>query len=294
MEFNLIKSHPSEYRTIIRAYDYVLNRSVDARYRSTRDADAATNETISTNPYSFTLPLPDQFGESNAAQWDDKSMPRLGNAIQAFNEIRSRNFVDAAQAVMGGIVGVLDEFKALEITEEAKDAASVITKSVMNPRKQMVYTAPKNREFTFSWTLSPRSADEGDEIQRSLQALRRCVSPSTSTVADSAILKYPKEFRVQFKQLKQNDKPVVMTGLPIILPSVVTMFDIDYGENSNGGAVSFFRDGTPTKFVVRMAFREKDIVVSSSEVDTAIAGGEIGRGISAEDTSIYSNMFGGR
>lgn len=267
--YNVIKSHETKYKTLVEVVEYKLNRSVDRSYSSVEDSVAGSARSVID---SILFPLPDQLSETLYGQWEDRNMIKLGAVMNAVGEASQGNLVGATKSVATGIANYIAEngmgvIGMSALSEETRAFASVATKSLFNPRKQMLYKGTRNREYTLSWTLSPRSKDEADEIRKVIQRIRRASVPRTSSSVGSGFLVYPREFHVSFLPAS--------AGVPVLQPSVCRRFSVTYGDNSNGGAVSFFRDGTPTKVLIEMEMVEKNIPIINSEYDEAKQGNKI-------------------
>lgn len=284
--FNIIKSHESKYFTMLEIVEYTLNSSTDKQYYDRDNQKAASASSKASIIDSITLPLPDQLSEHLYGQWEDRDMIKLGAAIAGVEAASERQIADSAKAVMGGIAKLVSETASLWQGEDTKEMASVVSKTVFNPRKQMLYKGTRNREFTLNWTLSPRSLDEAEQIKMVIQHIRRATAPRLSTVAGSGFLVYPREFKISFR-------PASAT-LPVFQSCLCRNFTVDYGDNSNGGAISFFRDGTPTKIVLGMEMVEKDVPIVNSDYDEAKKANLVGTEyFGDEENMAYQNsMFG--
>ena len=111
--------------------------------------------------------------------------------------------------------------------------------------------------FDFSFTFTPRSAREADEIKKIVKVFRKHSLPTINDGSAGFFFTPPSVFEIQFLS---GDK--INTNLPLIKRCVVETVDVNFAPN--GWAAH--TDGAPVQTTMQLRVKEI-ILVDSAEVD---------------------------
>ena len=164
---------------------------------------------------------------------------------------------DVGKAAAGG---ALKKFAGTQ----GGQAVSRATGQILNPHKAMVYQGPGGfREFSFTFVLVPKSADEAKEIFNIVKFFKKRMHPGTGAGAgindiSSVTLTYPDEFEIKYyvnnKEVDGSDstKPLFK-----IHNCFMESFATDYTTSS---LVSFMDDDQPLTTTISMGFKETQLL----------------------------------
>ena len=119
----------------------------------------------------------------------------------------------------------------------------------------MIYQGIDLRNFSLSFTFTPKSADESRQIDAIIKTFKYHFSPSlqagAQTSSDSMFLVPPSLFNIQFMLNKFENK-----YLPKYGDCVLKNIDVNYAPN--GWAA--FDDGAPVQTTLTLQFQEVEIL----------------------------------
>jgi hypothetical protein len=117
---------------------------------------------------------------------------------------------------------------------------------IFNPNMELLFNGPSLRNFTFSFKMTPRSADESDEIKTIIRFFKRGMSPKAGETA--LFLKTPNVFELRYRQGNEEHK---------FLNKFKQCFLENISVNYTGdGVYSTYNDGTPVSMVMTLMFKE--------------------------------------
>jgi hypothetical protein len=139
----------------------------------------------------------------------------------------------------------------------------------LNPHLIMLFKQPTFKEFSFSWSFTPKNQKEAGQLLQILDTIKKNMLPARSS---GLLLLYPNKVMIS---VSGGYFPNIMKFKPAVISSI----NIDY---TGSGAPSFFEDGMPT--VINLTMQIKEIEVWFNEESTgsaatlvgAIAGAAIG------------------
>lgn len=67
-----------------------------------------------------------------------------------------------------------------------------------NPNQAVMFTGPQLRDFSYSWTLFPKSKRESDKLSYVIKLLKQCALPQNEVKGQASVLKYPKMCQINF------------------------------------------------------------------------------------------------
>lgn len=121
---------------------------------------------------------------------------------------------------------------------------------------------PRYKRYSFTWTVSPRSQQESDEIKKIITTLKNCAAPS---IVGGVFFTFPNVFWLSFLPNSQY--------LYKFKPAVLEAITVDYAA---GGAPAFYNSGAPVSMTINMVFHELEFWLNGDHNDsndpTAITG----------------------
>lgn len=180
------------------------------------------------------LPMPNDVKVSYAAGWAGQSVTPIQYALR--NIMNGQSTDDAGKLLTLGLV--LETMKSLmgSIPNIVK-GASIAGGVAFNPYKQLMYDSPSFRTFSFSWILSPKNADEADDINKLIWYLKRSMHPKTlgESAEESMIWMCP-DF-LDFKFILDGGTPgMANTWLPLLKRSAITNVSVNYETKFHGSS----------------------------------------------------------
>ena len=182
------------------------------------------------------LYMPENFSLSSAISYDDSTtLASAAGAVPLLGKVVSK-FTDAMN----------------------NDAAKVVLNKagyVFNPQKQMLFQGIDFRTFDMSFTFTPYSARETEQVNKIIKMFRKWAAPAASTAFAGMFWVPPAYFNIDFRfQGKTN------TNLPKLQKCVVESIDVNYAPNG----WSTHTDGSPVQTTVTITFKEIILVDRAS------------------------------
>ena len=237
------------------------------------------------------LPMPDNVSDNNAVTWDSDSLNSLalagvdaaeklinnlsltGGSLGKAAEGVADSLTGAANAVQDPeIAGILKKAlvgEALNVFGANIDAQSLVSRAtgqVLNPNLELLFKGVILRQFNYSFTLTPRSQQEGQEVLRIINTFkRRMAAKSTASNGAGAglFIKAPDVFQLKFMK-GDLEHPFLYK----IKQCALTNMNVTY---DGAGAYATYGDGTPVKMTLQLSFRELSPVYTE-DYDEAGAG----------------------
>ncbi len=142
----------------------------------------------------------------------------------------------AAGAVTGGVGGaVIGALAGQGAAGSAlSDALSLSSGTALNPHTTVMFRGMNLRSHNFEWTLSPKSASEGEALRKIIRMIKKNTLPSyqsaggqpSGTALDRILLNYPSVVDVSFLGLDQSYYFNFKTCM-------ITQVEVDYSQNGN-------------------------------------------------------------
>jgi len=206
------------------------------------------------------LYMPDKITYSNSQDYvgtplggEVKSLAGLSAAASAAESKGATNL-----ATFGGFLAAeVSGSKALEAL------ATAVTQVVKNPMLEVMYRGVKLREFTFSFSLWPRSEQEAEEVQKIIALLRFHQAPEIKQNTGGFFLIPPSEFDISFMY---NGK--VNPNMDAISTCVLKSIAVDYTPKGfhafeSIGSIDnpqLGRTGMPVGIGLSLSFMETQII----------------------------------
>ena len=223
---------------------------------SDRDPDRKTIGTV-------ILPVPGGIQDSQQVTWnEDTNNPKqLALANIALDTI-GKSVKEGAQTASDLVKSALksDDTKSAlgtYIAGQASGAQNLLTRTtgaIMNPNMELLFSAPNIRNFSFAFTLAPRSREEAKTVIKIIRFFKQGMAPIRSK--SRLFLKSPHTFRLAYKRngsessgFGVNDHPYLNKFKECAMGS----FNVNYTPN---GAYSTYDDGVMTAYQITMNFQE--------------------------------------
>ena len=203
------------------------------------------------------LPMPASGLNTSYGMGYESTALGLGGALasgiasgQTLTEILKSSKGAAVRALAGGVAGALDDFTAgNEANINIGGLISAGSRTVLNPRKEVLYKGTKYRSFEYSWTFAPNNPAECKMILEIIRIFKSHMHPTMEM--NNFYMRFPSEFLISyhFNGSKENNSYIHNIG-----NCALTDLHIGYGKGS--GNFSTLANGMPTSVSVSMLFME--------------------------------------
>ena len=214
------------------------------------------------------LPCPGGLRDSQQVTWQEDSMNpwQLAIANIALNLMDNPDKgVEVAGSIVETALGTPDTRDAVAkyMAGQAANVQNLQTRTtgaILNPNMELLFSTPKTRNFTFAFTLAPRSQNEAMTIIKIIRFFKQGMAPIRSK--SRLFLKSPHTFRLAYKRNAQSvKKDHSENGIGIkdhpylnqFKECALSTFSVDYTPN---GQYSTYEDGVMTAYSVTMNFQE--------------------------------------
>ena len=221
------------------------------------------------------LPIPSNIQDGNSVNYTDDSMNTLVGAAMGGVEgimtgvgqaVKNLDPQQAVDAFLGSVKGTLD---ASGLTlENAQDLATKYFAAqginifggnvtlnqllarqggqIFNPNMELLFNSPSLRNFTFSFKMTPRSADESEEVKSIIRFFKRGMAPKAN--GNGLFLRTPNVFELRYRQGNGEHK-----FLHRFKQCFLTNISVNY---TGDGVYSTYNDGTPVSMIMTLMFKE--------------------------------------
>ena len=235
---------------------------------SDRDPDRKTIGTV-------ILPVPGGIQDSQQVSWTQDTINpmqlALANiALSTISEGVKEGATNATDLVKSALKSE-DTKTALGtyIAGQASGAQNLLTRTtgaIMNPNMELLFSSPNIRNFSFAFTLAPRSREEAKTVIKIIRFFKQGMAPIRSK--SRLFLKSPHTFRLAYKRngsecsgFGVNDHPYLNKFKECAMGS----FGVNYTPN---GAYSTYDDGVMTAYQINMNFREMNPIYNDDYGNT--------------------------
>ena len=237
---------------------------------------------------SVTLPIVTGIQDENSVDWKGATLNPIqalagAGALGIFESVRKSGDIDDAfsqgAAAVGNVRNQLinnkqvgsDIASAINVylAQQAVGAQGLLSRTtgaILNPNLEMLFGGPQLRSFAFAFTLSPRDADEADQVRKILRFFKQGMSVKTSS--SNVFLKAPNIFDIQYQTFNTEGQEIVHPSINIIKTCALTSCNVRYTPN---GTYMTYDDPyrTMAAYQLTLAFNELDPIYDSdySELD---------------------------
>ena len=117
---------------------------------------------------------------------------------------------------------------------------------IFNPNMELLFNSPSLRNFTFSFKMTPRSADESEEVKSIIRFFKRGMAPKAD--GNGLFLRTPNVFELRYRQGNGEHK-----FLHRFKQCFLTNISVNY---TGDGVYSTYNDGTPVSMIMTLMFKE--------------------------------------
>jgi len=235
---------------------------------SDRDPDRKTIGTV-------ILPVPGGIQDSQQVTWNEDTINpfQLALANIALDTI-GKSVGEGAQTASDLVKSALksDDTKSAlgtYIAGQASGAQNLLTRTtgaIMNPNMELLFTAPNIRNFSFAFTLAPRSREEAKTVIKIIRFFKQGMAPIRSK--SRLFIKSPHTFRLAYKRNGSENSGFGVNDHPYLnkfKECAMGSFNVNYTPN---GAYSTYDDGVMTAYQINMNFREMNPIYNDDYGNT--------------------------
>jgi hypothetical protein len=178
------------------------------------------------------LYMPDTLDFTQGANYDSVSVAEAAGALPGIGKIA------------GAINSVLGDNAAARL---ALNKAGY----VFNPQQQLLFQGIDFREFTLSFTFTPFSKQEAEQVQKIIRMFRENAAPTAVKAAAGFFWEPPSAVDIKF--MFNNGENLKINK---VTRSVITSVDVNYAPNG----WSAHNDGNPVQTTMTLAFKEIELL----------------------------------
>jgi hypothetical protein len=265
------------------------------------------NSTLESKIGTVILPMPQSVSDNNAVSWGRDEMSNISAAVSAdtMSNMISKGGVGAIGALAGGVLGAgfktaaataLQSQNLFKLLTDGKvspelaafataDATSKMVKMqgygvesesilargagiVPNSNLELLFSGPELRGFSFSYRVSPRSAEEAAMVRRIIRFFKQGMAPKKKTGQSgqsSFFLGTPNVFKLEYRS---GTKPI--EGVNKFKTCALTAFSCNYTPE---GIWAAYDSGQPVSIVFSMSFNELEPIYDTDYQEGNIFGG---------------------
>ena len=209
------------------------------------------------------LPVPGGIQDSQQVSWTQDTINPMQLALSqialtAIEKGLKEGATDAADVAKTAL-GSPDTKTALGkyIAGQASGAQNLLTRTtgaIMNPNMELLFSAPSMRNFSFAFTLAPRSREEAKTVIKIIRFFKQGMAPIRSK--SRLFLKSPHTFRLAYKRNGSENSGFGVNDHPYLnkfKECAMGAFTVNYTPN---GPYSTYEDGVMTAYNITMNFQE--------------------------------------
>jgi hypothetical protein len=121
----------------------------------------------------------------------------------------------------------------------------------LNPHQQVLFDGIDFRNYTLSFTFTPYSKDEADQVTKIINTFKKHAAPRISEGGAGMFFIPPSVFKPEFRFNGREN-----TKINKVTESVITNIDVNYTPNG----FSTHSDGSPVQTTVTISFRELELI----------------------------------
>ena len=243
------------------------------RLKSSDDPQSDLTKNLKTPVCSIILPMPQQIQDAKTVEWGESKMNSLAASAAGAGAdvVTGRKTIEGIfKNVLGGVVNLSDTGGNMKSALAAGFAANAVntligqenidpfeavtrqTGSVLNQNQELLFRGVSLRSHQFSWTLTPRSKAEADEIKNIIRIFKSSMSAKKQgAVADGGkgiFIQSPDVYQLQYFSGK---KPHPF--LNVFKICALASLSVDYTAT---GTYATYADGTPIQVSLGLTFQE--------------------------------------
>ena len=237
------------------------------KYLSIQEKTRPTSKLVKTIALYFPPSVQQEYSLSYNEQEISRQAAFGASVIQAF--VDGGNLIDSFKAsvdpALEGFKSVINQMGIAALDQIAPGSKALIALNrgkVLAPKMEVMFENIGKRSFSYSFTFTPSSQAEADEVQRIIQAFRFHASADYADEFGFE-LKIPDQFEIEY--YTQNNSP---NGyLNKIGTCVLEKVDVTYGGDKMTWHETNQNGAPPTKTTMALSFKELMTVTKSAIED---------------------------
>jgi hypothetical protein len=211
----------------------------------------AFQKNIKTITGSVTLPIVTGIQDENSVDWKGATLNPIqalagAGALGIFESVREKGLDGAFDSAVGAVQNVKNELvqnkqvgndisSAINVylAQQAVGAQGLLSRTtgaILNPNLEMLFGGPQLRRFTFSFTLSPRDADEATQVRKIIRFFKQGMSVKKSS--SNVFLKAPNVFDIEYQTFDTDGTEIRHPSINIIKKCALTSCNVQYTPNN--------------------------------------------------------------
>ena len=226
---------------------------------------------------SVTLPIVTGISDQSSVDWKGAEITPLqsfaaAGALDLFNEAKSGKSLSqigssalniGQEAVQGLADSGMGDAINVWLAQKAVGAQNLLSRTtgaIVNPNLEMLFNAPQLRNFGFTFLLSPRDADEANQVRKIIRFFKQGMS--VKTTASNVFLKAPNIFKIKYMTFNTDGTEILHPSINIIKTCALLSMDVQY---TPAGTYMTYEDPyrTMTAYQLTMQFGELDPIYDS-------------------------------
>lgn len=164
---------------------------------------------------------------------------------------------DQFEAIQKGVTSPGDWMKDItkvgRIIASTNKTVSMLSKTAVNPKQDIMFKRVNNRQFQFNYTFAPKSADEARDVADIIFMFKHFSHPEMLPGYGNFLYLYPAEFDIEYGIKNSDGSERVNDSLNKISSCVLEAVSINYAPN---GSYQSLANGEPIFTTVSLNFRE--------------------------------------
>lgn len=204
-------------------------------------------------------------GQAAALRMSGQIISGVGNAAGTLGSAAAGAVKNPVTALVGqAAIGAAQQYMNSILPAEQMTSAIQQTAGVApNPNPSVAFQGPKLRDFSYSWNLYPRNANESKAISRLIKILKAKALPRFSSATSSAILDYPDMCQLNFFPWDGGGSGQWgWTQNSIIRYKKCVISNVSVSYTSHGTPAFFEGTTLPVSYQIQIEFKEIEYMLS--------------------------------
>ena len=207
----------------------------------------------------ISLPIPANIQDTNVVDWQKDDIDEMQKQLASLTSSAIEGNV--SEGVQEVKEGVKKEGSLKAVTEGLKNTITGVKAmqrekgAVFNENTELLFNGPGMRSFSFSFRLSPRSADEAKMVRSIIRTFKESMSAKKSK--QFFFIKAPNTYWISYMSGITKE---LHPWLNKIKECALTNMTVQYAPDGN---YSTFSDGSMTSYMMQLSFKEIEPVFNT-------------------------------
>ncbi len=208
----------------------------------------------------ISLYMPQKITMNDQLVYQEEEMGMAKTLLAALTGKRGAGSALIEKAGTNFVAGLINKATNLAGVEDFNLQAvrNAATRSVSNPRREVMFRDVGIRSHTFSFEFSPRNSDEARTVLNIIRMFRFHAYPGLRG-GGGHFFTFPAEFQASFMAIDDYGVITENNNLPRLPRLALTTVSVDY---SGGGDFKTFKDAIPAFIKVDLGFQEMEQLTS--------------------------------